>query len=408
MKDETTIAFVREHREDDVRTLALQARRYPDVDMAWALDQIQGWQTARHKLPSWAAIDGIIYPPHLSMEQCSSEQTALYKCGIIDSLPDETHETLVDLTGGFGVDFAFMATKATRAIYVERQAQLCETARHNFGLLNLHHAIVINDDAEHVLTSSSRDWGNPDSTLVYLDPARRDGAGGRTYAIADCSPNVLELMDKLLESGHRVLIKLSPMLDWHKAISDLGKKVSQVHIVSVGGECKELLILLDAEQDDELMIHCENDGNCLIYKPSESNTGPALMSTGYLAAYLYEPNASIMKAGCFGLLTQRYPVKAIATDSHLFVSEKLVKDFPGRSFGISGVTTMNKKELKRALEGISKANITTRNFPLSAQQLRQRLRLKDGGDTYIFGTTNAMGEYLLYICHKIDRIGERK
>ena len=408
MKDEATIAFVHEHREDDVRALALQARRYPGVDMAWALDQIQGWQTARRKLPSWAVIDDIIYPPHLSMEQCSSQQTALYKCDILDSLPSGSHETLVDLTGGFGVDFAFMATKAARAIYVERQPHLCETARHNFKQLKLDHAIVINDDAEHVLATGGSDWGNPESTLLYLDPARRNEGGGRTYAIADCTPNVLELMDKLVEAGHRILIKLSPMLDWHKTVSDLGNKVSQVHIVSVGGECKELLMLVDTDQKNELTIHCVNDEKCLTYKPSSDATEPTVITDGYHAAYLYEPNASIMKAGCFGVLTQRYPVMAIAADSHLFVSTVPVGDFPGRCFSINAVTSMNKKELKRALEGISKANISTRNFPLSAQQLRQRLRLKDGGDTYIFGTTNAKGEYLLYICRKVDRIGEGK
>ena len=388
---------MREHREEDVRALALKARRDGDVDLPWALDQIQGWQTARRKLPTWAVINGIVYPPHLSMEQCSSEQTALYKCGIVSRLPERYHGVLIDLTGGFGVDFAFMSKCFERAVYVERQEHLCETARHNFQLLGLNHASIIHDDAENVLKDINT---NPASTLLYLDPARRDSNSSRTYAIADCTPNVLELKDRLFKAADHVLIKLSPMLDWHKAMSDLGEQVAQVHIVSVANECKELLILLSAFHQSDPVIHCVNDGQSLIYSPSEDTGSPAL-ADGANAAYLYEPNASIMKAGCFGLLTERFPVKALASDSHLFVSDDPVEDFPGRRFAITAITTMNKKELGGALSGITRANIATRNFPMTAQQLRQRLRLQDGGDCYIFGTTTATGEHRLYICNKL-------
>lgn len=388
---------MREHREEDVRTLALKARRDGDLDLPWALDQIQGWQTARRKLPTWAAINGIVYPPHLSMEQCSSEQTALYKCGIVSRLPERYHGLLIDLTGGFGVDFAFMSKCFERAVYVERQEHLCETARHNFQLLGLNHASIIHDDAENVLNNIST---NPASTLLYLDPARRDSNNSRTYAIADCTPNVLELKDRLFKAADHVLIKLSPMLDWHKAMNDLGEHVAQVHIVSVANECKELLILLCAFPQSDPVIHCVNDSQSLIYLPSEDTGSPAL-ADGANAAYLYEPNASIMKAGCFGLLTERFPVKALASDSHLFVSDDPVEDFPGRRFAITAITTMNKKELGRALSGITRANIATRNFPMTAQQLRQRLRLQDGGDCYIFGTTTVTGEHRLYICNKL-------
>lgn len=396
MKNEATIQFVREHREEDVRTLALQTRRNGDIDMPWALDQIQGWQTACRKLPSWAAIDGIIYPPHLSMEQCSSEQTARYKAGIVDHLPDGSHKTLIDLTGGFGVDFAFMANCCQRAIYVERQEHLCETARHNFELLGLSHATIINKDAESVLDELTTD---PASTLLYLDPARRYTNSSRTYAIADCTPNVLELRPLLFKAAQNILIKLSPMLDWHKAVSDLGNQVAEVHIVSVANECKELLMLLNANHTGEPVIHCVNDDQLLTYTPRQNDVPLPLADNGD-AAFLYEPNASVMKAGCFSVLTERYPIRALAVDSHLFVSDSEIRDFPGRSFIIDTVTTMNKKELSQALAGTSRANVATRNFPITAQQLRQRLRLKDGGDTYIFGTTNARNQHLLYICHK--------
>ena len=397
MKNEATIQFVREHRQEDVRTLALKAGRNCDIDLPWALDQIRGWQTARRKLPSWSAIDGIIYPPHLSMEQCSSEQTARYKNEIVDTLPEGSHRTLIDLTGGFGVDFAFMATRCERAIYVERQEHLCTTACHNFELLGLSHATVINKDAESILDELTTD---PASTLLFLDPARRDSNSARTYAIADCTPNVLELLPKLFKAARHILIKLSPMLDWHKAVSDLGNRVAEVHIVSVANECKELLMLLEADHEGEPAIHCVNDGQRLIIMASQNDV-PLSVADSSDAAFLYEPNASVMKAGCFGVLTQRYPIKAIAADSHLFVSDEEIKDFPGRSFRVDTITTTNKKEQSRALTGITRANVATRNFPISAQQLQQRLRLKDGGDTYIFGTTDAMGRHLLYICHKI-------
>ena len=396
MNNEATIQFVKKHRDGDVRTLALQARRDSDIDLPWALDQIQGWQIARRKLPSWAAIDGIVYPPHLSMEQCSSEQTARYKHDVVDSLPDGSHKTLIDLTGGFGVDFSFMATGCERAIYVERQEHLCKIAKNNFELLGLTHATVINKEAENVLNDLDTD---PASTLLYLDPARRNSNSARTYAITDCTPNVLELLPQLFKASRHILIKLSPMLDWHKAVTDLGNRVAQVHIVSVGNECKELLLLLNASHEGEPVIHCVNDGQRLTFTPSQNNvTVPLADGNDY--AFLYEPNASVMKAGCFGLLTERYPIKALAIDSHLFVSNEDIKDFPGRQFVITNQTTMNKKEVKQALADITHANVATRNFHLTAQQLRQRLKLKDGGDTYLFGTTNHAGQHLIYICRK--------
>jgi hypothetical protein len=190
------------------------------------------------------------------------------------------------------------------------------------------------------------------------------------------------------------------MLDWHKAVNDLGNQVSEVHIVSTGNECKELLLLLSAGHDGGPTIHCINDDQSLTFNPSR-DVQPLLIADDDRAAYLYEPNASVMKAGCFEVLTGRYPVKALATDSHLFVSVDVIRDFPGRGFAIDAVTTMNKKELARSLAGVTRANVATRNFPMTAQQLRQRLGLKDGGDCYIFGTTTAAGQRLLYICHKL-------
>ncbi len=400
--NQQTIDFVQEHRNDDVRALALKAH-HNDVNLSWALDQIQGWQTARRKLPSWSTVDGIIYPPHLSMEQCSSEATARYKCGIVECLPLSQLKTLIDLTGGFGVDFAFMAQAFERAIYVERQEHLCETAKHNFGLLELTHAQVIHDEAANVLKRLEGKGIDASSTLLYLDPARRNDNASRTYAIEDCTPNVLELMPQLLKAAHRVLLKLSPMLDWHKAINDLGCQVKEVHIVGTAGECKELLVLLEKWHEGEPAVHCVNDQEMIVFKPSEETMPAPIAPDASTAQFLYEPNASVMKAGCFGVIAQRYGICAIAADSHLFVGDMMIADFPGRAFSITAVSTMNKKELRRALAGLGKANVAIRNFPLTAQQLRRRLKLGDGGDCYIFGTTTDRAEHLLFICQRIAK-----
>ncbi len=421
--------FIREHREDDVRQLALQGGRYPDVDMAFALQQIAGWQMARKKIPSWAAIDGIVYPPHLSMEQCSSEQTARYKAEVVSRFEEreagnENCSRIVDLTGGLGVDFAFLAQaiapvadslrcgfEEATATYVERQPHLCEAARKNFELLGLTHAEVVCGDGVEYLHQLDR------ATLIYLDPARRDGHGGRTYAISDCTPDVLTLEEELLEKAEWVMLKLSPMLDWHKAVSDLnrlGDVVREVHIVSVGNECKELLLLLSKNHDDELSIHCVNDDSCFVFSRSENcnesrseergtgsencNSTPTGKANTYLTPrssllapqtqdYLYEPNASIMKAGCFGLLQKRLSVTPIGQNSHLFVSAHFIEDFPGRKFQISAVSSVNKNVTRQLLESTDRANIAVRNFPMTADVLRKKLKLKDGGDTYIFGTT---------------------
>ena len=388
--NETTADFIRRHADDDIRQLALKGTKDPDVDLTIALDQIAGRQTARRKLPSWAASDGIIYPPHLSMEQCSSEQTARYKQTLAQQ--SLTHSVFVDLTGGFGVDFSFMARGFQKAVYVERQEHLCDIARHNFEVLGLR-AEVVCGDSEEYLRQMSR------ANLIYIDPARRDDNGQRTYGIGDCTPDVVALRDLLLAKADRVIIKLSPMLDWRKAVSDLGAEyVSEVHIVSVQNECKELLILMQQRPAEPLTIYCVNDDSVFSYRPSPTSSNH--ISHHSSLVFLYEPNASIMKAGCFNDIAKAFGVSQLASNSHLFTSDRLVADFPGRVFHIEAVTTMNKRELRTALADIRQANITVRNFPLTVAQLRQRLKLSEGGSTFIFATTLADGSHVLLICSK--------
>ena len=507
--NQATLDFICQHQDDDVRQLAFLGSKYPEVDMPFALDQIRGRKMARVKLPRWASIDGIIYPPHISMEQCSSEQTALYKAelaarllglspsssengeekekesenasnlhlseicefagkGAVDSefakneatckkqqilteaaenvneIKEEPYEGdfseetgFVDLTGGFGVDFSYIASRlGVKSMYVERQAHLCEAAKENFGRLGLKNAIVKNGDGIEVLHSfaSKKEAAASDSLgitedqsqsllktnlglkLIFIDPARRDDAGNKVVSLKDCTPDVTLLQEEMLSKADYVIIKLSPMLDWHRAVSELNC-VQEVHIISVNNECKELLLVLSArnmggmealsadgevKHSGNLRIYCVNDAQSFVCDELDIESSSVRIAPPVLEEmqYLYEPNASLMKAGCFGVLSGRYDAKMLSKNSHLFVSREPIAVFPGRSFRIIAVSSFNKKELKRHLSGITKANIATRNFPLSVAELRKRLKLKDGGETYIFATTLSDESHVLVITEK--------
>lgn len=398
----TTAEFIREYRERDIRQLALQATRFPNVDMPYALDQIQGWQIARRKLPKWAACDGVIFPPHLSMEQCSSEPTAQYKLNLTTEWAERVGHAsrMTDLTGGFGVDFSFTSCAFAAATYVERNEQLCHIVEHNLPLLGLNNATVVCADAVEYLSTVEP------QTMLFLDPARRDEHGAKTVMLADCTPDVVQLLPKLLEKSRFTMLKLSPMLDWHKAVDDLQGTVREVHIVSVGGECKELLLVLSTVVESELKVYCadlstaSDTPSIFVYTPGSSAPVVNSKLKTQNSKFVHEPNASIMKAGCFDELAAAYGVSPVSRNSHLFLSDEPVEGFPGRSFVVERVTTMNKGELRKALVGIEKANIATRNFPLTVAELRKRLKIKDGGDVYIFATTTAEGEHLLLISRK--------
>ena len=451
MNDETR-EFVAMHRNEDVRELALKAKRVEGLDLPLALDQIAGWQIARKKLPQWASCEGIVYPPHISMEQCSSQFTAQYKSEIAQTLlaPAATvrarvsdsgesdnqttksepqlsdsaesdmqtaknvfqlsdspesdtlvaKRAMVDLTGGFGVDFSYLARGFSQATYVERQRHLCDLAEHNMAALGLDQArIVCGDGVEYL-----RQMGPVD--FIYLDPARRDEHGSRTYAIEDCTPNVFELRDLLLAKSQYTLVKLSPMLDWRKAVADFDGAVREVHIVATGNECKELLLVLGQQVHEEPSaprVFCVNDNQRIDYDSAAYTQGLRIGGKPLPEAknYLYEPNASIMKAGCFDLVEERFGVTQVGPSSHLFVSATPVADFPGRGFAIEAIGGMNKKDIKRLLNGTKQANIAVRNFPLTAPQLRKKLKLADGGPVYLFGTTMQGCDHVLLRTSKI-------
>ena len=382
--NQATLDYIRRHADEDVRQLALRGSKDPEVQLSYVLEQIAGRQKARTKLPSWAEIDGIVYPSHLSMEQCSSEETARYKASIVGE-----GQLIVDLTAGFGVDMAFISQGFQRAVHVEQQTQLCAVSSENYKHLGLNHIQVICGDGVAYLHQMSH------ADLIFIDPARRDEHGGRTYDIADCTPNILEILDEMLEKADHVMIKLSPMLDWRKAVADL-KKVCEVHIVSVDNECKELLLLLSKEEKP-LRIICVNNDD--IIEVSDDGLESPFGEIGEMR-YLYEPNASIMKAGCFSFLEKKFGVIQLDTNSHLFVSDVEKESFPGRRFLIEKTTSMNKRELKEVLAGIDRANISVRNFPMSVAELRKRLKLKEGGEVYIFATTIANKGHQLLVCRK--------
>ena len=390
MLDDATIEFIAQHREEDVRTLALQAGRYPTVDMREAVTQIEGWQHAREKLPEWAAVEGIIYPPKISMEQCSSEKTAKYKAGLIEG------KMFADLTGGFGIDFSYMARGFGEAFYIERNERLCEIARANFSRLGLDHTKVMNGNSEELFgTLPHLDW-------IFVDPARRDSDGRKVVALSDCEPNVVEL--DLLSKADMAMIKCSPMLDITMACRQLGS-VSSVHIISVNNECKELLIILNSGNFTGITTHCVNilkDGGMQTFSFTQEEEDLASISyCSEVGKYLYEPNASIQKAGCPKSLGAHYHVDKLHPNSHLYTSIEHVHDFPGRTFEIVEVLGFSKADIKR-VQSLGKANITVRNFPENVQLLRKRLKLADGGENYIFATTLNDSSKVLIVCKKAE------
>ena len=390
MLDNVTIEFIAQHREEDVRTLALQAGRYPTVDMREAVTQIEGWQHAREKLPEWAAVEGIIYPPKISMEQCSSEKTAKYKAGLIEG------KMFADLTGGFGIDFSYMARGFGEAFYIERNERLCDIATANFSRLGLDHVKVLNGNSEELFgTLPHLDW-------IFVDPARRDSDGRKVVALSDCEPNVVEL--DLLSKADMAMIKCSPMLDITMACRQLGS-VSSVHIISVNNECKELLIILNSGNFTGITTHCVNilkDGGMQTFSFTQEEEDLASISyCSEVGKYLYEPNASIQKAGCPKSLGAHYHVDKLHPNSHLYTSIEHVHDFPGRTFEIVEVLGFSKADIKR-VQSLGKANITVRNFPENVQLLRKRLKLADGGENYIFATTLKDSSKALIVCKKAD------
>lgn len=451
MFHQDTWDFIRKHAQDDVRKLALKRPTNPNVDLKEALVQIEGYQTARKKLPLWAENPQLVYPPRISMEQCSSETTALYKQQVVRRLLQDLSGPLsmADMTGGFGIDFSYLAPLFDRAYYIEQQEILCRIAQHNLKVLGLKQAEVLHGDGVERMPEQAP------LTLVFIDPARRDQQGKKTVALSDCTPDLSAIQERIRSCSRFCMAKLSPMLDIHQALQEL-KGVIEVHVVSVDNECKELLLILasgETENTTEIATagkRQETDGNLAsetdkteeavanklenastssiseqsnVKKPAETRIFCVNLQKGeqqtfeYTAqeeasaeavytdqpgAYLYEPNTSLLKAGAYKCLCARFGVRKLHPNSHLYTSDTLCADFPGRRFRVTGSRTFSKQDLKQIARDISQANITIRNFPSTVQELRKKLKIKEGGDRYLFATTLKNEQHIILECLKAE------
>lgn len=380
--------FIKENREEDLSRLILKGSPFPEVSVQELAVQISGLRKAEDKLPSWYAAQGILYPPNLNLEQTSSEVTAAYKASLTKG------GKMIDLTGGFGVDSFFFSRKFGELIHCELNKELSDIAEHNFRILGAKNIRSIKGNGIDYLQETQEffDW-------IYLDPSRRDDAGGKVFMLEQCTPDVAAHRDLLLSKAEQVVIKTSPLLDLKSGMRSLGK-VSEIHIVAVNNEVKELLWILNKDSGENPLIKTLNfgSGNRQFFQGSFDESGIAVPLC-QPKEYLYEPNAAAMKSGLFNLLARETGTCKLHPNSHLYTSEEL-RDFPGRIFRILRRSPYNKKLLKKDPD-LEKANVTTRNFPDSVQQIRKKLKIKEGGNRYIFFTTSLEEEKLVLICEKL-------
>ncbi len=402
--------FITDHLSDDTVRLLFSAHRYPTIDIPFAVDQIEARRRLRNKLPEWYAEPDLIMGGRVPAEQCSSESTARYKRSIM--LPDA--RSLCDMTGGMGVDFWYMSRNLDLAVYTECQPHLCAAARHNFAVLSAKY--VGRNPCIEVREGISTELPIPDVDVIYLDPARRSNDGGRIFEISDCQPDVVAWQDDLLAHCRQLITKVSPMADISRTVARLCH-VSDVYVLSVKGECKELLVSQSPDasssvQEGSYSIHCLDfypERTIEFHFEHRSNNAASethrsdRISQG-LGAWFYEPDVSIMKAQGFDALLGAYDVQMLDRDCHYFTSSTLIADFPGRIFAIDEQLAFASHNLKVLRARIPQANIAVRNFPLSADALRRRTGIRDGGEVYLFGATLAVVGPVLIRCHKINSV----
>ena len=362
-----TLEFAREHVNEDTARLLLAAGRYPSIDMPAAVQQIEGLRTAREKWPGLLECEDFVYPPRLNREQSSSEATARYKANLLST------SIVADLTGGMGVDTLAFARVAQHVDYVEHDPALCALMEHNLKALGITNVTVhCADSMEWLATAGHFD-------LLFADPARRAASGHKVAAFEDCTPNILEHMTLLQSHCNKLMVKASPMIDIDLACRQLGD-VEEVHVVGVRGECKEVLFVC-GEPTGEPRITC----GAMTFTRSEEAEAEGRYCRA-VSRYLYEPDATLMKGGCFKLLGQHYGLELLGRNTHLYTADRRVDDFPGRIFEIQNELKLNRKEVAAALpEG--KAHVVTRNYPVEAAALQKQLGLKEGGERFVIATT---------------------
>ena len=385
--NDITKQFIRENLNADVPTLALK-KAPVGTDVSLALRQIAARQLLQKKVPQWAENEDLLFPVHLSIEQCSSEAAAKYKAGLLDG------QTFADLTGGLGIDTFYISQRFRQTDYVEMQTELCDLARHNFAILKAD-VKVLNETAEDYLKRCEP------KDCIFIDPARRDEHGRKTISISDCTPDVAALQDLLRQKAKRVLIKLSPMLDISKALEELCH-VKEVHVVAVANECKELDFIMERDYQGEVHFVCVNlmtNQQELCFTMAEERNSTTRLADGVMK-YLYEPNPALMKAGCFKLLTACFDVYKLHRNSNLYTSDRLILDFPGRVFEVQDWAPYNKKIKLTLLADVKKASVAVRNFPLSVAELRKNLKIADGDENYVFATTLKGEEKIIILTKK--------
>jgi len=384
--------FIQKHQTKKLPEIALLLSKHPELDKEFILNQINGIQKAKNKLLEFANTEGIIFPSKLSFEQCSSEQTANYKNIIIRHSGLDSESSIKDLTGGFGIDSYYFSKQAKQVTYIEPNKDLFKIVEQNFKTLKANNIQTINLTCEEFLKDNP-----PKFDLAYIDPSRRN-ENQKVFMLADCAPNIVELQDDIFNIAPKILVKTSPILDIKQSIKEL-KTVTEVWVISVNNECKEVLYLLEDKLTANPTINTINlEKNSQEFSfdfETEENT-----NTDYSEPlnYLYEPNTSILKAGAFKSITQTFEVKKIAPNTHLYTSQNLIEDFPGRVFKIENTIPYQPKAFKKL--GIKKANASCRNFKESVEQVKKKLNLKDGGETYLFAITDNTKKPILILCFK--------
>ncbi|NDK56118.1 THUMP-like domain-containing protein [Pontibacter fetidus] len=388
---ETEKQFIVEHLHEQPAALMLQARRYPQLPVAELVQQIQARQKAMTKLPRWAANPELRFPANISVEQSSSEATAAFKATLVSG------NLLADLTGGFGADSYYFSKSFEKVVHVEQNQELSEIANYNFGVLGAANIQAIATTAAQFLDSFT---GHAD--VFYLDPARRGDRSEKLHLLQDCEPDILNLLPILLQKADKVLLKASPMLDIDLAIAQLGK-VAKVWVVAVQNECKEVLYLLQQNPPAQIVreaINIKADGSISTFTFTSEHEQTINPPYSDPLDFVYEPNAAILKAGAYKSLTQHYNVSKLHPNSHLYTSAIVVSDFPGRIFRCVGTSRYNKKELLARLPH-KQANITVRNFPDTVASIRKKTGIREGGNLYLFFTTDMHQKPLVVYCEKL-------
>ena len=374
--------------EKDVSKLALQKNPFPQFNWIEILNQIAAKQKAKEKLPTWFTAKNIIYPAKISIEQTSSEKTAAYKANLVFG------ENLIDATGGFGVDDYYFSKTIKHVTHCEINTKLSEIVRHNCKQLQVENITCIAGDSSEIIKNLNKkfEW-------IYIDPSRRNEAKGKVFMLKDCLPNVPELLDFYFTYTSNIILKSAPIFDITAGLLEL-KNVKEIHIVAVENEVKELLWILEKNYDQSVEIKTcnllKNKQEKFNFNVSDVQSEPVF---GLPKKYLYEPNSAIMKSGAFDLISSKFLITKLHKNSHLYTSDILL-DFPGRIFKIENNVAYQKKEMKLFLEN-KKANITTRNFPESAEIIRKKWKIKDGGNLYCFFTTNENDAKIVLLCSKL-------